>query len=150
MMARAFAVRADAKLASGDAAGAIEDAESSIDMNPSEAPERAMTTLRQAEGQRSATARRLKLLVQGEMPDDGEQRRMGFFMSLDVVADDAAEALAFARRFVPEGARPSLDVEEVEDHGAADDRLKGAYWCGQPSWFDPDAPENDDEAPERS
>jgi tetratricopeptide (TPR) repeat protein len=155
MMARVFAVRADARLACGDAAGAIEDAESSIDINPPDAPDRALATLRQAEGQRSEAARQLRLLVRGEIAIDEEPRRLGFFTWLDVVADDAAEAMEFARRFVPEAARPSLEIDEKEDHGAVADRLKGVYVCGQPQFFDPDAPDDEGDveggdAPERS
>ena len=146
VLGRAYTVRADAKLRSGDAAGAMEDAAEAVELLRAQAPARALDVLRRAEGRRPPEGRRLKLLLEGELPADEGEGRRGFFVSVDVVASDATEGLQFARRFVPEPARPGLEVAEVEDLGPAGEELGGVYFCSGLAIFDPDAPGDENEA----
>lgn len=145
VLARAYAVRADARLALGDPVGAVEDATACIDLGPPHAPARALDVLRRAEGKTSSSSHRYVLLLEGEMPGDEEGERRGFFVSMHVVAGSAAEGLEYARRFVPDAARPGLSLAEADDKGAAPGELPGVYWCGLLHTFDPDAPQDDEE-----
>jgi tetratricopeptide (TPR) repeat protein len=150
LAARAFAVRADGRLRRGDRDGATDDALRAIDIHPAQAPRRALDVLRRADARPAINARRLKLLLQGELPPSEEHGRRGFFVSAKVVADDDAEALEFARRFVREEARDGLTIEELTDEGAAEEAWKGVYWCSPLHVFDPAAREETDErSPER-
>jgi tetratricopeptide (TPR) repeat protein len=135
--ARAFALRADRRLRLGDREGATEDALRAIDIHPARAPARALDVLRRADARPAEGARRLKLLLQGELPPIEGHGRRGFFVSVNVVADDAAEAVEFARRFVREEARDGLSIDE----GAAEEPWKGVYGCSPLHVFDPDAGE---------
>jgi tetratricopeptide (TPR) repeat protein len=139
--ARALAVRAEARLRLSDHEGATEDALRAIDIGPAQAPRRALDVLRRVDARPAAGARRLNLLLQGELPPQQQVPRRGFFFTVDVVADDPAEGLEFARRFVPDEARDGLAIEEVTDKGAATEPWKGVYGCTGLVVFDPDAPD---------
>jgi hypothetical protein len=142
VLARALAVRADARLQSGDRYGATEDAVEAIDLHPARAPRRALDVLRRANGQKSGSARRLTLILEGQLPE-AEGRYRAFFVNVQVVADDAGEGVEFAKRFVPDAARSTLTVAESTDEGPAEEDWKGVYSCSGLILFDPDAPEED-------
>lgn len=140
----AFAVRADAKLRSGDGAGALEDVAEAIDMGPSLAPWRALDVLRRIDARPAKGSREWTLLLEGALPEAENPAHRGFFVNMTVVADDAAEGLEFARRFVPDAARADLKISEVTDRGPATESWKGVYGCGPLHVFDPAAVEEDD------
>ena len=101
--------------------------------------------LQRTDGQSSPVSRRYVLVIEGELPADEGSGRIGFFVSMHVVADSVAEGLNFAHRFVPDAARPGLSVADVNDEQPAAGELKGVYWCGLLHSFDPDAPQENQE-----
>lgn len=109
----------------------------------------ALWIIREAEGQRSKEAKYLRLIIEGDWPDPDEQaRETGFLISFDVVADNAEEALRYARQFEPQEVRDSLRVNECEEVEPRPNGPKGVYWYAGHISFARDS--QDDLAPPES
>jgi tetratricopeptide (TPR) repeat protein len=127
--ARLHAAIAHALLSRDDRDGALEAAWAAIRANPSQ--EDAMWVIREIEQRISETARQFRVIVRGELPDEGP-----FVASYIVIADGVDEARELVARFEP---ATDLEFEEAEIVDDAPDLPKGVYWRSSSVFEEPGA-----------
>lgn len=138
---RAYATRAAARSRLGERSAALEDVDLAIIHGAGGGngiPSRVYDVLRDLDAATSPAAQLFRVLVKGLLVEDEEDDApLGFYLPMQIIADDVAEALGYALRFVPEPSRPGAEIAEAEIIEPAADALKGVVFCGPFSTWDP-------------